>query len=150
MLTIISKKVFRFPKPGAGILEPGGNLGSQGKFNDFYFDTVGGSEGGTKFGEPQQAPEWIKKDIQWERAFHDGDIAELTIKGQESAVDKSVKAAQKHADSLEEAPKLESMTKAEIVEHAKDAHGLELDESQTKALLIEAVEAAREEKAEQK
>ena len=150
MLTIISKKAFRFPKPGAGLLqEDSTSLGKQLKFGDMYFDTKPGAEG--KFGDPQEAPDWIKKDITWERAVKDGDLAEISVKAGSLATDKNVLAAQKQAEAsqaraAQDQADLDNMTKAELVAHAKDVHGVDLDEGQTKAQMIAQVEAEREKK----
>jgi hypothetical protein len=60
-IQILSKKAFRFPRPGADPLE-----NQQAKFGDLYFETTPG--------EIQTAPAWIQQDPMYKWASTDGDI----------------------------------------------------------------------------
>lgn len=147
-ITIMSKKVFRFPTPGVNILEQVDNP-KQGDVKKAFFDTIPG--------DPQEAPDWILKDRMYELAEQDGDIFQVQVNRKKaSQTDLDVKAAAAHAQGQlpkaeeteeEKAVNLDKMNKAQLLAHAADEHDLQLDEKLTKAEIVEHIEKAQEKKA---
>lgn len=110
MITIFSKKAFRFPNPeggliskpkagerpeeaGARVIADSSRLGNRDKHKALFFDTVPN--------EIQQAPAWIKQDEMWAWALADGDILEVVSKSPRKQ-EAEVAAKSKKADDDED------------------------------------------------
>lgn len=163
-MRILSKKAFRFQKPGSSVLGDtagdSGNLNKPQAYEDIYFVT--------KPNEVQEAPDWIKRDKMFKLAAADGDLMEVmgspkvaqtdidkqaAAKQAQAARDKADKddKAQKVADDQARAQQqqassdvnLQRLNKEDLLAHAKEVHGLEFDKddpAHTKAHIIEKIE----------
>ena len=165
-MQILSKKAFRFIKPGADILKPLGNkqddkqpavqeVGKQQDFDKIYFETVPNSL--------QQAPNWIIGDtttaegqrnrLTFMNAVKDGDLMEIVTRDLPSDKEMAVQAALAQAsdakDRLEQKQQilgeeeLGEMTKDQLAQHAADNHGLELPSTLKKSEMVDAILAAQ-------
>lgn len=147
-IQIISKRTFRFKNPGVDIYKAMSGA-HELPFKEAYFETIPGPDG--RFGEPQEAPGWIKNDAMWEWAVKDGNICEVqvapmvahatSIASQIEAAGKIAagKQAEKATEDLNHKQELEAMTKAQLVDYALETCGLELDAGSKKDELIAAI-----------
>lgn len=146
-IMILTKKVFRFPIPGKNILEADGNPPREAKFSDMYFDTKPGTDG--RLGEPQPAPAWIQQTKLFKLASDDGDLVVVTMAAkQKSPTENDLQAARNQSKSAEDklnSPDLDSMTKAQLMDHAEAEHDLELKDSMTKDDMIDNIKKAQKE-----
>lgn len=155
-MRILSKKTFRFQKPGSSIIATGGeNLNKPERYEDIYFVT--------KPNEVEEAPEWIRKDKMFELATKDGDLLEIAGTGKQPTKDdiavaaassQAAEAARRIAPGTDPATELhgavattdlKNMTKAELVEHAAEVHDLELDPKLKHDELVAAIQEKQQE-----
>jgi hypothetical protein len=158
MLTIMSNRAYRFANPGVSLTGDGITQRSTQNFNEAYTEVHPGDTPGT-FGNPVQVPDWVSRDRMFQMALKDKNIVVLSdepliIPGAEevSKVATLSSAAKAQQDALaaaavasaDEVPPvdLDAMTKAELVRHASDVHGLTLDPNAKKGDLIASIKEA--------
>lgn len=152
MISIISKSAYGFQNPNKSIDLLAHGLGNSNapKLEDAYYTTKASPN------EIQQAPEWIKGDAQsknpimrvnaqhWANARKDWDNEKrpgfgiLEVVPQISVIVPAVAATPLASES--EPVDLNAMTKAELIAHAGEVHGLDLDPTAKKDELIAAIE----------
>jgi hypothetical protein len=150
MISIISKSAYGFQNPNKSmdLLVHGLGNSNAPKLEDAYYTTKASPN------EIQQAPEWIKGDAQSENpimrgnAQHWANARKDWDKGQGFgilevqpvvALNVPAVAATPVAQNGQEVD-LRSMSKAELIAHAGEVHGLDLDPSAKKDELIAAIE----------
>jgi len=158
MLTIMSNRAYRFPNPGVSLVGDGITQKSTQNFNEAYTEVHPGDTPGT-FGNPIQVPDWVRRDRMFQMALRDKNIVVLSDEpliipsAQESAKAATLVSAAKAqqgalasaAAASTDAPPavdLDAMTKAELVKHASDVHGLTLDSNLKRSDLIASIKEA--------
>jgi hypothetical protein len=163
MLTIMANRAYRFPNPGASLVGDGVTQKNTQNFHEAYAEVHPGATSDT-FGNPVQVPEWVRRDKMFQMALKDKNIVVLSdepliVPSSEQAsrvATLTAAAEQERQRAQAEAAKasapspipvdLDSMTKAELVEHAAGVHGLSLDPNLKKSDLIASIKEADESK----
>ena len=134
-ITIISKRRIRFQHPDMDVLRaPGVNPGKQvvladqdaaGNFGEWgpskmYFDSKPGKE--FNFGEPQEAPAWIKDTNTWALFSKAQEVIEVNLPTAVSSTESQVAAAARQAEAA-----MSSVKSAEEVQPAKPKRSKKLE-----------------------
>lgn len=151
-IQILSRRKFAFKNPDKYMLKPAADpkpgvtdtVDMSTKLTEIYFETIPN--------KVQTAPKWVINDDMFAWALKDGDIMVIDVKAGEtrSSVDARAEAQQQQSDSdrLKEEQarsqrredlraELDAMNKADLIEHAKDVHGLDLSPAQKKDDLVD-------------
>lgn len=153
-MRVMSRKAYRFSNPGSSFLPKDAGVAVAKEFNQAYAEVHPGDGG--NYGNITEVPDWVKDDLMFKMALKDNDIVvandAVVLPGQ-SVTKESTDDAGKRATlaaAAEQAAKLAKeaatpvdltkLKKEDLVSHAADVHGLELDPSLKKDEMIEAIE----------